>query len=86
MFDIKLYINIDADTRLSKRVVHDTEDLGRSLDHVLHQYTKLVKPAFEEFCAPTKKYADIIIPRGSDNTIAITVISQQVVEMLAKTN
>ena len=86
LFDIKLYINIDADTRLSKRVVHDTEDLGRSLDHVLHQYTKLVKPAFEEFCAPTKKYADIIIPRGADNTIAITVISQQVIEILVKTN
>ena len=86
LFDIKLYINIDADTRLSKRVVHDTEDLGRSLEHVLHQYTKLVKPAFEEFCAPTKKYADIIIPRGADNTIAIMVISQQVVQILANTN
>ena len=84
LFDMKLYVDTDADTRLSKRLLHDMEDLGRSLDHVLHQYTALVKPAFEEFCAPTKKYADVIIPRGAENEIAITLISQRIVDILLK--
>ena len=84
LFDMKLYVDTDADTRLSKRLLHDMEDLGRSLDHVLHQYTTLVKPAFEEFCAPTKKYADVIIPRGAENEIAITLISQRIVDILLK--
>ena len=44
--------------------MRDIEERGRDLAHVLHQYTTLVKPAFEEFCLPTKKYADVIIPRG----------------------
>ena len=47
-----------------RRVLRDTEEHGRDLDDVLRQYTTLVKPAFEEFCIPTKKYADVIVPRG----------------------
>ena len=63
MFDMKLFVDTDADSRLAKRVLRDIEELGRDLDQVLHQYTSFVKPAFEEFCMPTKKFADIIIPR-----------------------
>merc|ERR1719481_781388 len=62
LFDLKLFVDTDADTRLARRVLRDIEERGRDLEHVLHQYTTLVKPAFEEFCIPTKKYADVIIP------------------------
>jgi len=61
---------------LSRRVMRDIRDRGRDLEHVLTQYTTLVKPAFEEFCLPTKKYADVIVPRGAENTVAIDLISQ----------
>merc|ERR1712083_892100 len=68
LFNLKLFVDTDADTRLARRVLRDIEERGRDLAHVLHQYTTLVKPAVEEFCIPTKKYADVIIPRGSGNT------------------
>ncbi|KAF2355855.1 Phosphoribulokinase/uridine kinase [Trinorchestia longiramus] len=68
MFHMKLFVDSDADTRLARRVMRDTRERGRNLEHVLNQYTKLVKPAFEEFCLPTKKFADVIIPRGAENT------------------
>ena len=55
-------------------MLRDIEERGRDLEHVLHQYTTLVKPAFEEFCIPTKKYADVIVPRGAENVVAIDLI------------
>jgi len=82
MFDMKLFVDTDADTRLSRRVLRDIEHRGRDLEHVLHQYTTLVKPAFEEFCLPTKKFADVIIPRGADNTVAISLIGEHIRGML----
>jgi len=83
MFDMKLFVDTDADSRLAKRVLKDTEELGRTLDQVLHQYTSFVKPAFEEFCIPTKKFADVIIPRGADNTVAIDLIVQHITAILS---
>ncbi|KAK3609472.1 hypothetical protein CHS0354_020406 [Potamilus streckersoni] len=82
MFHMKLFVDTDADTRLSRRVLRDTQDRGRDLEQILNQYTNFVKPAFEEFCLPTKKYADVIIPRGSDNTVAIDLIVQHIQELL----
>jgi len=82
LFHMKLFIDTDADTRLSKRVLKDVDELGRDLDQVLHQYIHFVKPAFEEFCMPTKKFADVIIPRGPDNRIAIELISQHIMDKL----
>lgn len=67
MFHMKLFVDTDSDTRLSRRVVRDVRDRGRNLETVLNQYDQYVKPAFEEFCLPTKKYADMIIPRGAEN-------------------
>jgi len=86
MFDMKLFVDTDADTRLSRRVLRDIEERGRDLEHVLHQYTTLVKPAFEEFCLPTKKHADVIIPRGADNTVAISLIGQHIKSVLFNGN
>jgi len=82
LFNMKLFVDCDPDTRLARRVLRDTRDRGRDLQNVLHQYLDLVKPAFEEFCQPTKKYADVIIPRGADNDIAIDLIVQHIQELL----
>nr|CAD7446725.1 unnamed protein product [Timema bartmani] len=68
LFHMKLFVDTDSDTRLARRVPRDIKNRGRDLDQVLNQYMNFVKPAFEEFCSPTKKYADVIIPRGADNT------------------
>merc|ERR1719356_2051562 len=78
LFDMKLFVDTDADTRLARRVLRDIEERGRDLENVLFQYTNLVKPAFEEFCLPTKKYADVIVPRGAENTVAIDLIKQHI--------
>lgn len=85
MFHMKLFVDTDPDTRLSRRVLRDTKERGRDLDQILTQYTTLVKPAFEEFCLPSKKYADVIIPRGADNTVAIDLIVQHIQELLRPT-
>jgi len=82
LFNLKLFVDTDPDTRLARRVLRDIEERGRDLAHVLHQYTTLVKPAFEEFCLPTKKYADVIIPRGSGNTVAIDLIKQHIQDII----
>lgn len=86
LFDMKLFVDTDADTRLSRRVLRDIEERGRDLEHVLHQYTTLVKPAFEEFCLPTKKHADVIIPRGADNTVAISLVAQHIQDIIWRRN
>merc|ERR1712203_569879 len=82
LFHLKLFVDTDADTRLARRVMRDIRDRGRDLEHVLHQYTTLVKPAFEEFCLPTKKYADVIVPRGTENTVAIDLIKQHIQDII----
>ncbi|XP_041370924.1 uridine-cytidine kinase 2-like [Gigantopelta aegis] len=82
MFHMKLFVDTDPDTRLSRRVLRDIQERGRTLENIIHQYTTLVKPAFEEFCLPTKKYADVIIPRGADNTVAIDLIVQHIQELM----
>ncbi|TKR58321.1 hypothetical protein L596_029779 [Steinernema carpocapsae] len=82
MFHMKLFVDADSDIRLARRVERDTRERGRTLSKVLHQYLTLVKPAFEEFCLPTKKYADVVIPRGVDNQVAIDLIVQHIQEIL----
>ncbi|XP_066256520.1 uridine-cytidine kinase isoform X2 [Euwallacea similis] len=74
LFHMKLFVDTDSDTRLARRVPRDIKERGRDLDQVLNQYMNFVKPAFEEFCSPTKKFADVIIPRGADNHVAIDLI------------
>ncbi|XP_047425335.1 uridine-cytidine kinase 1 [Mugil cephalus] len=81
MFHMKLFVDTDSDVRLSRRVLRDMTR-GRDLEQILSQYTTFVKPAFEEFCLPTKKYADVIIPRGVDNMVAINLIVQHIQDIL----
>ncbi|KAK4491802.1 hypothetical protein RD792_002578 [Penstemon davidsonii] len=68
----------DSDVRLARRIKRDTVEKGRDIGMVLDQYSKFVKPAFDDFILPTKKYADIIIPRGGDNHVAIDLIVQHI--------
>ncbi|XP_078045532.1 uridine-cytidine kinase isoform X2 [Augochlora pura] len=83
LFHMKLFVDTDSDTRLARRVPRDINERGRDLDYVLNQYMNFVKPAFEEFCLPTKKFADVIIPRGADNTVAIDLIVQHIRDFLS---
>ncbi|VDP36391.1 unnamed protein product [Soboliphyme baturini] len=82
VLDMKLFVDIDADTRLSKRVLRDINERGRDLETILYQYLHYVKPAYEEFCLPTKKYADVIIPSGGNNPVALQLIVQHIQEIL----
>ncbi|KAJ6221150.1 hypothetical protein RDWZM_006962 [Blomia tropicalis] len=74
MFHMKVFVDTDPDTRLARRVMRDVNVRHRPLDFVLNVYKKFVKPSFEEFCFPTKKFADIIVPRGPDNEVAVDLI------------
>ena len=64
LFDLKVFVDADADVRLARRIKRDMESRGRDLGGILDQYERFVKPATEAFVVPTKRYADIIVPRG----------------------
>ncbi|MGE5633284.1 MAG: uridine kinase [Caulobacteraceae bacterium] len=74
LMDIKIFVDTDADVRIIRRIVRDMRERGRSLDSVINQYLNVVKPAHNEFCEPTKRYADIIIPEGGYNKVAIDIM------------
>ena len=78
LMDMKLFVDTDSDIRLSRRVVRDIRDRGRDLEGILTQYMQFVKPAFDDYVFPTKKFADVIIPRGADNKVAIDLIVQHI--------
>jgi len=86
MFDMKIFVDADADTRLARRVIRDINHRGRDVMGVLRQYEKFVKPSFDEYISPTKKYADVIIPRGADNLVAINLIVEHLRTQLASRN
>lgn len=78
LFDLKIFVDVDADTRLVRRVRRDISQRGRSVETVLDQYERTVKPSFDTYIAPTKTHADIIIPRGVDNLAAIDLLWQHI--------
>jgi uridine kinase len=77
-----VFVDTDDDTRLIRRIRRDIKDRGRNLEGTLVQYERFVKPSFEMYIAPTKKYADVIIPRGQSNTVAIGLIVQHIKQEL----
>ncbi|KAG9285341.1 hypothetical protein G9A89_010816 [Geosiphon pyriformis] len=80
---MKIFVDVDSDTRLAQRVIQDTEKRHHHpLEYVLNQYLKYVKPAYEDFVLPTKKTSDVIIPRGADNIPAIKLISSHIEDLL----
>ncbi|KAF8390519.1 hypothetical protein HHK36_025046 [Tetracentron sinense] len=86
LMNMKIFVNtgsfisnfLDSDVRLARRIQRDTVERGRNIKSVLDQYAKFVKPSFDEYILPSKKYADIIIPRGGDNDVAIDLIVQHI--------
>jgi uridine kinase len=74
LMDIKIFVDADPDDRLGRVISRDLEERGRSLDKVLDRYWKTVKPMHLQFIEPTKRYADIIVPEGGNNDVAIQVL------------
>lgn len=82
LFDIKLYVDTDADERVLRRILRDTQERGRSLESVIGQYRNTVKPMHDAFVEPSKKYADIIIPDGSRNPVVHEIIEEKIIAHL----
>lgn len=78
LMDIKVFVDTDADERVMRRIVRDVHERGRSLESVIDQYSNTVKPMHELFVEPYKKYADVIIPRGGDNDVAIDMLIHRI--------
>ncbi len=86
LFDIKIYVNADDDDRLGRVIERDIAERGRTVKKVLDRYAKVVKPMHLQFIEPTKSYADIIIPQGGHNKVAIEVLSAIIEKYLNKTH
>jgi uridine kinase len=82
MMDIKIYVDAPADLRFIRRLRRDVAERGRSVDHVIEQYLETVRPMHLEFVEPSKRYADVIIPRGGRNIRAIQMVVAQIQRML----
>ena len=82
--DIKIYVDTDADVRILRRIVRDVRDRGRSLDSVVNQYLTTVKPMHEQFVEPSKRNADIIIPEGGHNQVALEMVMERVRAHIAR--
>lgn len=78
MMDIKVFVDTDADIRLARRILRDVCDRGRTMQSVIDQYIETVKPMHEEFVEPSKKYADVIIPEGGFNSVAVSMLIQSI--------
>lgn len=84
LMDIKIFVDTDADVRIVRRIQRDIEERGRTLNSVIEQYLTTVKPSHEQFIEPTKKFADIIIPEGGFNTVAIDIMVSKVQSILTE--
>ncbi|XP_061292816.1 uridine-cytidine kinase-like 1 isoform X9 [Bos javanicus] len=78
LLDMKIFVDTDSDIRLVRRLRRDISERGRDIEGVIKQYNKFVKPAFDQYIQPTMRVADIVVPRGSGNTVAIDLIVQHV--------
>lgn len=82
LMDIKIFVDTDADERLIRRILRDVKERGRSLESVITQYSTTVKPMHEQFVEPSKRYADIIIPYGGQNEIALSMLLEKIRKMV----
>ncbi|WP_417044815.1 uridine kinase [Dysosmobacter sp.] len=78
MFDIKIFVEADADVRILRRCLRDVEERGRTLQSVVTQYLTTVKPMHEQFVEPSRKYADIVVLEGGHNLVALDMIMQRI--------
>ncbi len=84
LMDIKVYVDTDDDVRLARRIVRDINERGRTVDSVVSQYLEVVKPMHHQFTEPTKRYADIIVPEGGYNQVAIDLLATKISTILNK--
>ena len=78
MFDIKIFVETDADVRILRRALRDVEERGRTLQSVVTQYLTTVKPMHEQYVEPSRKYADIVVLEGGHNLVALEMIMQRI--------
>ena len=78
LMDIKIFVDTDADVRLCRRIKRDVNKRGRTLESVLEQYQTTVKPMHEQYVEPSKKFADIIVPEGGKNLVALDMITGRI--------
>ena len=76
--DIKIFVDTDADVRILRRILRDVEERGRSLESVVNQYLTTVKPMHDQFVEPSKRRADVIIPEGGNNTVALEMVMERI--------
>ena len=86
LFDVKLFVDTDADVRLVRRIRRDINERGRTIESVLEQYQKTVRPMHLEFVEPSKRYADVIIPEGGYNQVALDMVTARLDSLLREIN
>ncbi|SHJ57224.1 uridine kinase [Clostridium cavendishii DSM 21758] len=84
LLDIKIYVDTDADVRIIRRLVRDINERGRTVDSVINQYLGVVRPMHLQFTEPTKRHADLIIPEGGQNKVAIDIMVAKIKQILQK--
>ena len=84
LMDIKIFVDTDADIRLCRRIKRDVTKRGRSLESVIHQYKSTVKPMHEKYVEPSKRYADLVVPEGGKNQVALDMIVRRIAHHLEK--
>ncbi|MDY5061451.1 uridine kinase [Staphylococcus simulans] len=82
LMDVKIYVDTDADLRILRRLMRDTKERGRSMESVIEQYMSVVRPMHNQFIEPTKRYADIIIPEGGSNKVAIDIMTTKIQSLI----
>ncbi|SDK52379.1 uridine kinase [Sediminibacillus albus] len=82
LMDIKVFVDTDADVRIIRRLLRDMKERGRTIDSVIEQYINVVRPMHLQFVEPTKRYADIIIPEGGQNHVAIDLMATKIQTIL----
>lgn len=82
LMDIKVFVDCDSDVRLSRVIQRDIQERGRDVEQVLARYQKTVRPSHLQFIEPTKRYADIIVPQGGKNKIAIQILTNHILQTL----
>ena len=86
LMDIKVFVDADADVRICRRIKRDVNKRGRSLESVITQYQETVKPMHEKYVEPSKKYADIVVPEGGKNLVALAMIQGYISRYLEEMN
>ncbi len=86
LFDVKIYVDTDADIRFIRRLERDIAERGRTSTSVINQYLATVRPMHMEFVEPSKRYADVIIPEGGLNTVAMDMVVARIIEALLRSN